>query len=108
MNCEVTMSMTTFFTPASTAKELAEALLLTSSPSAASSSASVDDDADLMMLDFDVDDDALLPSPTCLMYPAGRSAGHFWLDQRPSLDLITGNSDALSSAVLCFIRNFVW
>lgn len=109
------MSMTTFYTTASSAAELAEALLLTSSPcegasSSSSSSLSVStsvEDEDMMMLDFDVDDSPL-PSclVNCLAYDDGQG-GSYPFDKR-SLDLIQGDSQAVTSAVFCFVKKFVW
>ena len=103
------MSMTTFYTTATSAAELAEALLLTSSPcdatssSSSSSSLSVSTgvDEDMMMLDFDVDDS---PLPSCL---ASCVAGNYPFDKTP-LDLINGDSQTVTSAVFCFVKNFVW
>ena len=115
--------MTTFYTSAGSAAELVEALLLTSSPaspsvslsSASSDTSSVDD---LMMLDFEPDDSPL-PSPSCLLaygesgidspvsshqlWPATRRQA-----PRSSFDLLLSDSAAMSSAVFCFIKSFVW
>lgn len=114
------MSMTTFYTAASTATELADALLLTASPSSTSnvtSSNSSSVDEDMMMLDFDVDDSPLPTSPvSCLAYLAAdrpvwsghRRHGSSITHQPSSLDLITGDPDAMSSAVFCFVKSFVW
>ena len=110
------MSMTTFYTTASSAAELAEALLLTSSPcestsSSSSSSLSVStsvEDEDMMMLDFDVDDS---PLPSCLVncmaFDDGQGGRSYPFDKR-SLDLIQGDSQAVTSAVFCFVKKFVW
>lgn len=110
------MSMTTFYTSASSAAELAEALLLTSSPcetaSSTSSSLSVSTsvDEDMMMLDFDVDDS---PLPSCLASCVAFTSHQddqvvaYPFDRR-SLDLIHGDSQAVNSAVFCFVKNFVW
>lgn len=106
--------MTTFYTAtASSAAELAEALLLTSSAcestSSSSSSLSVStsvEDEDMMMLDFDVDDS---PLPSCLvncMAFTDDQAGRYPFDKRP-LDLIQGDSQAVTSAVFCFVKKFV-
>lgn len=83
------MSMTTFCT--STRTELVEALLLSSAGSSPASVSSSDDDCSEveMLLDFD-EDEELNPLPT-------------------DLHLITaGDSEAMSSAVFCFVKNFVW
>lgn len=103
--------MTTFYTTATSAAELAEALLLTSagtvadsSTSSGSSSAdtgsSVDED---MMLDFDEDDS---PLHTCL---ASCVAEHLLtIDKRlQSIDLIAGDTDGVISAAVCFVKDFV-
>ena len=118
------MSVTTFYTSAGSAAELAEALLLTSSPaspsvslsSASSDTSSVDD---LLMLDFEPDDSPL-PSPSCLLaygesgIDSPDSSHQLWPASRrqaprsSSFDLLLSDSAAMSSAVFCFIKNFVW
>lgn len=84
--------MTTFCTSTRTT-ELVEALLLSSSGSSPASVSSDDDCSEVeMMLDFD-EEDGECPLPS----------------YRPTdLHLITaGDSEAMSSAVFCFIKNFV-
>ena len=92
------MSMTTFYTSAaSSAAQLAEALLLTSSTST-TSTPSVSSD-DMSMLDYDVDDS---PLPSCL-------SGCVAFANVPPVDLVlNGDAQAVTSAVFCFVKNFVW
>jgi hypothetical protein len=62
----------------------------------------------MMMLDFDVDDS---PLPSCLVncmaFDDGQGGGSYPFDKR-SLDLIQGDSQAVTSAVFCFVKKFVW
>lgn len=91
-------TMTTYFTPASP-PEFADSLLLTSTPSTMSASSSMggDDDEALALDDFD--DPCLV---TC-------APGRQLLASSPvQLDLAGGDPATVTSAVYCFIKNFVW
>lgn len=99
--------MTTYFTPAKTAAEFSESLLLTSTPSTLSASSSVGSVSDVegMMLDDDFDEPCL---SACTLFTACQRQSYAIENERVQLDLVSGDPAAVTSAVHCFIKNFVW